>query len=93
MNDVSPIKQQHKVTPKLASCHTAIIEGYVIEGHVPPADVKKLLKEKPKVAGLTVPGTPVGSPGMEMGDRKDPYDVLSFTKRGKTKVFNSYHKN
>jgi hypothetical protein len=63
------------------------VGGYVIEGHVPADLVQRLLREKPKVAGIAVPGMPVGSPGMEMGDRKDPYDVLAFSKDGTTSVY------
>ena len=83
---------------KLGSCHTALVGGYVVEGHVPAADVRKLLQEKPKALGITVPGMPVGSPGMdgpEYGGRKDPYDVLLVTKNPagtdvSTRVFSSY---
>ena len=83
---------------KLGSCHTALVGGYVVEGHVPAADVHKLLKEKPKALGITVPGMPVGSPGMdgpEYGGRKDPFDVLLVTKNlmgsgVSTRVFTSY---
>lgn len=84
--DVSPIKAESGVPGKLQSCHTAIVDGYVLEGHVPADLVKKLLKERPKVAGLAVPGMPMGSPGME-GPRKDPYDVLTFTVAGQTTVY------
>lgn len=83
---------------KLGSCHTALVGGYVVEGHVPAADVHKLLKAKPKALGITVPGMPIGSPGMdgpEYGGRKDPYDVLLVTKSlmrsdVSTSVFTSY---
>lgn len=82
----------------LGSCHTALVGGYLIEGHVPAADVHKLLKEKPKALGITVPGMPVGSPGMdgpEYGGRKDPFDVLLVSKNlmsngVSTSVFTSY---
>lgn len=70
-----------------ASCHTAIIEGYVIEGHVPAEDVARLLKERPDAVGLTVPGMPIGSPGMEAGDRKEPYEVFLIGKDGSAQVF------
>lgn len=73
------------------SCHTGTIAGYLIEGHVPAEDIKRLLKERPAVAGLTVPGMPIGSPGMESGSgRITPYDVLAFDKDGKTRVFASH---
>jgi hypothetical protein len=84
--DVTPHKVRLGVTPELGSCHTAQIEGYTIEGHVPAADIKRLLKERPKVAGLAVPGMPEGSPGME-GPRPQRYEVLSFDARGETRVF------
>jgi hypothetical protein len=85
--DIDVIKQQLGVPQSLASCHTALVGGYVVEGHVPAAVVRRLLKERPQVAGIAVPGMPVGSPGMEMGDRRDPYDVIAFARDGKTSVF------
>jgi hypothetical protein len=87
MPDVSPVKAKVGLPPALQSCHTALVGGYVIEGHVPADLIQRLLEEKPKVAGLAVPGMPVGSPGMEMGDRRDPYDVIAFTKDGTTSVY------
>jgi hypothetical protein len=86
---MAEIKRTLGVPEALTSCHTAVVNGYLIEGHVPAADIAKLLKEKPKVAGLAVPGMPMGSPGME-GPRQQHYQVLSFDKNGKTKVFASY---
>jgi len=82
------IKRQHGVTPALAACHTAIVGNYVVEGHVPPELVKRLLSERAPVAGLAVPGMPAGSPGME-GMGTAPYDVLTFTANGTTKVYKS----
>jgi hypothetical protein len=84
--DVTPTKKAHGVPEKLYSCHTALVGGYVIEGHVPADLVQKLLKERPKVAGLAVPGMPMGSPGME-GPISQRYDVLTFDKAGKTTVY------
>jgi len=81
---------------KLGSCHTAVVGGYVLEGHVPASDVRKLLQLKPKAVGLAVPGMPVGSPGMDgavYGNRRDPYDVLLVARDGSTKVFSSYHRS
>jgi hypothetical protein len=75
------------VTNDLASCHTAKAGGYTIEGHVPASDIQRLLKEKPAIAGIAVPGMPVGSPGMEVGARKDPFSTIAFTKDGKKTVF------
>ncbi|HEX3160050.1 MAG TPA: DUF411 domain-containing protein [Gemmatimonadaceae bacterium] len=84
--DVDPYKAKHGVPLLLSSCHTGIVGGYAIEGHVPADLIQKLLKERPKVVGLAVPGMPMGSPGME-GPTKDAYDVLAFTKDGKTSVY------
>jgi hypothetical protein len=92
-NDMQAIKTKYGVTPELASCHTAIVNGYVVEGHVPAEDIKKLLKTKPDVVGITVPGMPAGTPGMEMDGKKAVYDVVSFDKNHKTQVFNSYKGN
>jgi hypothetical protein len=78
---------------KFASCHTALIQGYVIEGHVPASDIQRLLKDKPKALGLAVPGMRVGSPGMDgpaYGGRHDRYEVLLVLKDGNSKVFNTY---
>lgn len=91
VNDLSAIKNKLGVPSALASCHTAIVGQYVVEGHVPAADIKRLLDEKPKVAGIGVPGMPVGSPGMEMpGTPADRYDVVAFAKDGKQRVFASH---
>jgi hypothetical protein len=81
------IKTEARIPDKYASCHTGKIDGYVIEGHVPAEDVKRLLAERPKAIGLVVPGMPIGSPGMEMGKRKDPYEVLLLKEDGSTEVF------
>lgn len=86
-DDMDAIKKQHGVPSELSSCHTAIVDGYVIEGHVPAADIRKLLQTKPNVIGLAAPGMPMGSPGMEMGGRKDDYQVVSFDKNGHYAVF------
>jgi hypothetical protein len=90
VKDVKPYKIQNGVTPELSSCHTAIIDGYTIEGHVPASDIKRLLRERPKVDGLAVPGMPIGSPGMEQGNHKEKYNVISFDKKGNKKVFSSH---
>jgi len=73
-----------------ASCHTAKIGNYVVEGHVPASDIHKMLKEKPAIAGIAAPGMPMGSPGMEQGGVKDAYDVIAFTKDGKTSVYSKH---
>lgn len=92
MEDLTAVKEKHGVPDNAVSCHTAVVEGYAIEGHVPAAEVRRLLKERPAVAGLAVPGMPLGSPGMEFGDTKQPYNVLAFDKNGQTRVFASYNK-
>ena len=84
------------VPEKLGSCHTAQIEGYAIEGHVPAREIRRLLKERPRVLGLTVPGMPVGSPGMdgpEYSGRSDPFDVLLIGPDGSTRSYQSYHRS
>lgn len=81
-------KTKRGVKDDLQSCHTATVNGYVVEGHVPADDIKRLLREKPAIAGLAAPGMPRGSPGMEVpGGARDRYDVLAFTRAGKTTVF------
>lgn len=87
VEDLAPIKQSHGITPDLTSCHTAVLGDYVIEGHVPAEDVIRLLEAAPQAKGLAVPGMPLGSPGMDQGDRSQPYDVIVFTEGGKQAVF------
>jgi hypothetical protein len=87
--NMAEIKRTLGVPDALTSCHTAMVNGYLIEGHVPAADIDQLLAKKPRVAGLAVPGMPMGSPGME-GARSQPYKVLAFDKAGKTTVFASH---
>jgi hypothetical protein len=84
---LAALKRQAGIGGKLASCHTAKIDGYVIEGHVPGTDIKRLVAERPEAIGLAVPGMPVGSPGMEQGMEFEPYDVLLIKKDGATEVF------
>lgn len=81
------IKRQSGIGEELASCHTAKIGTYVIEGHVPAPDIKRLVAERPDALGLTVPGMPVGSPGMEQGAETEPYDVLLIKTDGTTEIF------
>ena len=89
--NLTPVKQQYGVDATLESCHTAIVDGYVIEGHAPAKEIQRLLAERPPIVGLAVPGMPVGSPGMEMaGYAADPYDVIAFEQSGKQQVFASY---
>lgn len=86
-SDVSGVKRAARVPEGLYSCHTAFVNGYVIEGHVPAEDIQRLLKDKPRIAGIAVAGMPAGSPGMEVGSRKDPYDVVAFKRDGSTSVY------
>jgi hypothetical protein len=91
VDDMPAIKAKLGVPGALGSCHTAVVGEYVVEGHVPGADIRRLLAEKPKVAGIAVPGMPVGSPGMEIpGVPADKYDVIAFAKDGKHRVFASH---
>ncbi|MBW0147942.1 DUF411 domain-containing protein [Marinobacter arenosus] len=89
--NLNPVKIDAGLTPALASCHTAFIGDYVIEGHVPADDIHRLIAEAPQAKGLSVPGMPAGSPGMEMGDRKDHFQVLMFNDNGQTRVFSEYN--
>lgn len=89
--DMDAIKAQYGVPARLASCHTATVDGYIIEGHVPAPDIKRLLQERPQVAGLTAPGMPAKSPGMQAkGMPPEGYDVLAFDKNGESRVFSHY---
>lgn len=85
-------QKQYGVPERLQSCHTAIVGGYTIEGHVPAADIQRLLKERPKAKGLAVPGMPAGSPGME-GARSDAYSVVKFDAAGAASVYRKYPHN
>lgn len=87
MDDVTPIATKAGVPADLRSCHTAIVDGYFVEGHVPAPDIRKLLRERPKARGIAVPGMPIGSPGMEQGDRKDAYATLIVDRGGGARVF------
>jgi hypothetical protein len=85
--DTAAVRKRHGIPDRFGSCHTGVVAGYALEGHVPADDVKRLLAKKPVAAGLSVPGMPVGSPGMEMGSRKDPFQVLLIDKAGRSSVF------
>jgi hypothetical protein len=92
----SAARKRLGVPDQLGSCHTALVGGYAIEGHVPAREVHRLLKERPAAVGLSVPGMPVGSPGMDgaiYGDRKDPYEVVLIGRNGGTRVWQSYHRS
>lgn len=86
MPDLALVKQKYGVTPALEACHTAVVGNYVVEGHVPADVIKRLLKERPAVIGIAVPGMPGGSPGME-GAMKERYDVLTFDRAGRSRVY------
>ena len=90
VDNTAEYQKKYGVTTALRSCHTATVGGYTIEGHVPASEIQRLLKEKPKAKGLAVPGMPIGSPGMEVGERRDPYAVLLFDAAGKTTVYRQY---
>ena len=90
VEDMSQVKAKYGVPGRLQSCHTAVVNGFVLEGHVPAADVQRLIKERPAVVGVAVPGMPVGSPGMEVGNTVQPYSVMTFDKQGQTTVFASH---
>jgi hypothetical protein len=90
--DTGAVRKRHGIPDQFGSCHTGVVAGYALEGHVPAEDVKRLLARKPVAAGLSVPGMPVGSPGMEVGSRKDPYQVLLIDKAGRSSVFARYPK-
>ena len=90
-DDLTAVKKDHEVPAQLQSCHTAIVDGYILEGHVPVSEIERLLTERPQIAGLAVPGMPIGSPGMEVDGAADqPFDVLAFDKGGNVEVFASY---
>lgn len=89
-SDMEAFKDSLEIPIDLRSCHTGIVDGYVIEGHVPVSDIKRLLAERPSIKGLAVPGMPIGSPGMEQGDRRDSFSVLGIRHDGSTFIYNSY---
>ena len=94
-NGNSAARTRLGVPAKLGSCHTALVAGYAIEGHVPAREIRRLLKDRPRAVGLSVPGMPVGSPGMDgaiYGNRRDPFDVLLIAKDGSTQVYQSYNR-
>ncbi len=91
VDDMTPIKTRYLVPTELQSCHTAIVDGYVVEGHVTVTEVRRMLDERPPIVGLAVAGMPAGSPGMESsGGDPVPFDVVAFDKAGGTEVYASY---
>lgn len=89
-NNMNNIKAKVGITPKTSSCHTAIVDGYIVEGHVNYSAVKKMLTKKPDILGITVTGMPIGSPGMEQGNIKHAYNVLSITKDGSLDIYEKH---
>ncbi len=91
VNDLLAVKRNQQIPQQLQSCHTAIVDGYIIEGHVSVAEIDRLLEERPDIAGLAVPGMPPGSPGMEVASGEvAAYDVIAFDQAGNSEVFASY---
>ncbi len=89
--DTAPYREKYGIPQKLGSCHTGVVQGYALEGHVPAKEIKRLLKERPKATGLAVPGMPIGSPGMEVEGRPaDKYDVILVNANGKHTVYQQY---
>lgn len=87
--DLGPVKQRHGVPPRLASCHTALVDGYVVEGHVPADDIRRLLAERPPLLGISAPGMPQQSPGMNSVEPRD-YDVIGFAADGRLELYARY---
>lgn len=90
MGQLMKMKLDAGIPAALTACHTARVEGYLIEGHVPEREIRRLLDERPEALGLVVPGMPIGSPGMESGSKREPYEVLLLKKDGSTEVFGRY---
>lgn len=90
VNDIYLIKRSYGIPPALASCHTAVVGDYLVEGHVPAEDIIQLLKQKSAIKGIAVPGMPIGSPGMEVGD-PESFDVVTFDSAGEREIFSSHH--
>ncbi len=91
VRDLKPIRQRVGIPARLEACHTAEVGGYFVEGHVPAEDIKRLLRERPVAKGLTTPGMPAGSPGMEVSGKVKPYEVLLVAKDGRSSVFSRHH--
>lgn len=89
VENTSEYQRKYGVPARLQSCHTAVVEGYVVEGHVPAADIQRLLKERPKARGLALPGMPGGSPGME-GSGNEAYSVMVFDDQGRSSVYQNH---
>ena len=92
VENMAVIKARYHVPPQLESCHTAIVDGYVVEGHVPVREINRMLVERPEILGIAVAGMPIGSPGMD-GSPAQPFDVVAFDRQGQTLVYGSYPDN
>ena len=92
VTDSAPFRRKHRIPDNLATCHTSVVDGYAIEGHVPAREIARLLRERPKARGLAVAGMPAGSPGME-GARREPYDVMLVLPDGTQKVYARYNRD
>jgi hypothetical protein len=90
VKDPTEYRRRHGIPDALGGCHTAVVDGYALEGHVPAKEIRRLLAERPKARGLAVPGMPAGSPGMESGDRRQPYDVMLVLPDGRHLVYAQY---
>ncbi len=90
VEDTAAMRRRHGIPDALAGCHTGVVNGYAIEGHVPAREIRRLLAEKPRARGLAVPGMPAGSPGMETPGRHEPHDVLIVSESGAHAVYKSY---
>jgi hypothetical protein len=92
VQDIAVVKEEHNIPQSAWSCHTALVDGYVVEGHVPIEDIERLLSERPDVAGIAVPGMPVGSPGMEVaGAEPQPFAVMTFDAAGNTELYSTHN--
>lgn len=90
IENMVPLKKRFGIPDHLSSCHTAVLEGYVLEGHVPVSDIRRLLEERPDIRGLVVRGMPIGSPGMEQGNRKNAFKVVAIRKDGSTFLYSTH---
>jgi hypothetical protein len=90
VKDPTAYRRRHGIPDALGGCHTAVVEGYALEGHVPAKEIRRLLAERPQARGLAVPGMPAGAPGMESGDRRQPYDVMLVLPDGRHLVYARY---
>ncbi|ABM61069.1 DUF411 domain-containing protein [Halorhodospira halophila] len=89
--EINQVRRSHGITPELVSCHMAVVDGYAVEGHVPAADIRRMLEEQPSISGLSVPGMPIGSPGMEIpGQPAESFQVLAFNEAGQTAVYSEH---